>query len=82
MVIGGTCGSQLVQHNIFACDQKAGTLFSELHSFLGQKETCALQLAAHDSATHVANWKTSKTNFSILMPLGDSGLTVLPLSST
>lgn len=26
--------------------------------------------------TYVAKWKTSKTNFSILMPLGESGLMV------
>lgn len=32
--------------------------------------------------TYVAKWNTSKTNFSILMPLGESGFNVTLLSSS
>lgn len=36
----------------------------------------------NSAATHFANWKMSKTNFSILIPFGFSGLMSWPWSST
>lgn len=42
------------------------------------------ETSAHPAGccTYFANWKMSKTNFSILIPLGLSGLTSCPWEST